>query len=222
MSKKKEWIGLIAAYIGAVLGLVGIMLYNINIRGGLPPVPRMLVTIGSRVLLMIIPIIVMIISRDKLSDYGFSKEKIGIQIAIGAMLGLVISVFLTLIPHLAGFGEYVDNGNRYNKAWMFVYDFTFFIFGVGLSEEFVFRGLIYEKIRRISGKDSIAVIVSSIMFGFIHLFGGNLIQVAITSVIGIIFAVLRLKIKRCSTLSLIVLHGVYDAMITVWASVFFG
>ena len=182
----------------------------------------MLVTIGSRVLLMIIPIIVMIVSKDKLSDYGFSKEKIGIQIAIGAVLGLVISVILTLIPHLAGFGEYIDNGNRYNKAWMFVYDFTFFIFGVGLSEEFVFRGLIYEKIRRISGKDSIAVIVSSIMFGFIHLFGGNLIQVAITSVIGIIFAVLRLKIKRCSTLSLIILHGVYDAMITVWASVFFG
>ena len=222
MSKKKEWIGLIAAYIGAVLGLVGIMLYNINIRGGLPPVPRMFATLGSRVLLMIIPIIVMIVSKDKLSDYGFTGEKIGIQILTGVILGLVISVFLTLIPHLAGFGEYVDNGNRYNKAWMFVYDFTFFIFGVGLSEEFVFRGLIYEKIRRISGKNCIAVIVSSIMFGFIHLFGGNLIQVAITSVIGIIFAVLRLKIKRCSTLSLIILHGVYDAMITVWASVLFG
>ena len=69
MSKKKEWIGLIAAYIGAVLGLVGIMLYNINIRGGLPPVPRMFATLGSRVLLMIIPIIVMIVSKDKLSDY---------------------------------------------------------------------------------------------------------------------------------------------------------
>ncbi len=37
--------------------------------------------------------------------------------------------------------------------------------------------------------------------------------------IGVFFCVCRLKIKNCSTLVLIIGHGVYDALITVFASV---
>ena len=40
-----------------------------------------------------------------------------------------------------------------------------------------------------------------------------------TAGIGALFCLCRIKIKNCSTLSLVIAHGVYDAMITVWANV---
>ena len=102
--------------------------------------------------------------------------------------------------------------------WQFVYEFFYCIFAVGFVEEFVFRGFIYEKINRISQKDMIAIIGSSVLFGVFHLFSGNLIQMLMTTCIGVFFCFCRLKVKNCSTLSLIIAHGVYDALITVWAS----
>ena len=89
---------------------------------------------------------------------------------------------------------------------------------IGLVEEFVFRGFIFEKIKRVAGKDIIAVIISSVFFGVFHFFSGNLVQMVMTACIGAFFCFCRLKIKNCSTLSLIIGHGVYDALITVFAS----
>ena len=64
----------------------------------------------------------------------------------------------------------------------------------------------------------IAIIGSSVLFGAFHLFIGNIIQMLITTGIGVLFCFCRLKIKNFSTLSLIIGHGVYDALITVWVS----
>ncbi|MDE7269600.1 MAG: CPBP family intramembrane metalloprotease, partial [Acetatifactor sp.] len=92
------------------------------------------------------------------------------------------------------------------------------IFAVGFVEEFVFRGFVYEKIKSINQKDMIAIIGSSVLFGVFHLFSGNIVQMIMTACIGAFFCFCRLKVKNCSTLSLIIGHGVYDALITVWAS----
>ena len=64
----------------------------------------------------------------------------------------------------------------------------------------------------------IAIIGSSVLFGVSHLFNGNIIQMLMTTGIGVFFCLCRLKIKNCSTLSLIIGHGVYDTLITVWSS----
>lgn len=64
----------------------------------------------------------------------------------------------------------------------------------------------------------VAIIGSSVLFGVFHLFSGNIIQMLMTTCIGAFFCFCRLKVKNCSTLSLIIGHGVYDALITVWAS----
>ena len=222
INKKKEWIGLIVGYIGTLAGLFGIIWINQNVLMALPLVGRMIVMIASRILLMIVPILLMIICKDKLSDYGFTRKRLGLQIALGILLGLAMSIVLTLIPFLFGFGKYLgnDNGRYYTELWQFAYDFLYLTVGVSLSEEFVFRGFIYEKIKRISGRDSITVIVSSFMFGLLHLFGGNIIQVIVTSFMGILFCLIRQKIRNCSLLTVIIVHGIYDAMITVWTAVF--
>ncbi len=219
MSKKKEWIYLIVGFFGAILGLYGVVSFNQFVLMSLPLGLRMISMIFVYWLIALIPIIVMFVNKDKLVDYGFSKNKMKFQIIVGVLIGIVMSVILTLIPHIFGFGEYVDSGKRYQFLWQFVYEFFYCIFAVGFVEEFVFRGFVYKKIKSISQKDMIAIITSSILFGVFHLFSGNIIQMLMTACIGVFFCFCRLKVKNCSTLSLIIAHGVYDALITVLASI---
>lgn len=202
-----------------MLGLLGVGLFNRFVLMSLPLALRMISMIFVYWLIALIPIILMIVNKDKLSEYGFSKEKISLQIISGVMIGFAMSFILTLIPHLLGFGEYVDNGKRYEYLWQFIYEFFYFIFAVAFVEEFVFRGFVYQKIKSLGQKDAIAIIGSSVLFGVFHLLGGNAIQMVMTAFIGAFFCFCRLKIKNCSTLSLIIAHGIYDAMITVFASV---
>ena len=67
-------------------------------------------------------------------------------------------------------------------------------------------------------KEFLAVILSSVLFGLFHISGGSIIQILITGLLGALWCIFRLKIKNCSTLSLIIMHGVYDGLITVMAS----
>jgi uncharacterized membrane protein YjjP (DUF1212 family) len=46
------------------------------------------------------------------------------------------------------------------------------------------------------------------------------IPVSVCAFIGALFCLFRLKIKNCSLLSLIIAHGIYDALIVVWTFVF--
>lgn len=218
MSKRKEWISLIVGFFGSMLGLYGVVAFYQFVLMSLPLGLRMVSMLLIYWLIALIPIVVMRVNKDKLVNYGFSKSKLGLQMIVGVLIGIAMSFILTLIPHLFGFGEYVDSGKGYKYLWQFVYEFFYCIFAVGFVEEFVFRGFIYEKINRISQKDMIAIIGSSVLFGVFHLFSGNLIQMLMTTCIGVFFCFCRLKVKNCSTLSLIIAHGVYDALITVWAS----
>lgn len=218
MSKKKEWICLIIGFLGAILGLYGVISFNQFVLMSLPLGLRMISMIIVYWLIALIPIIVMFVNKDKLVEYGFSKDKIKFQIIVGFLIGIAMSVILTLLPHLFGLGEYVDSGKRYQYLWQFIYEFFYCIFAVGFVEEFVFRGFVYKKIKNISQKDIIAIIASSVLFGMFHLFSGNIIQMLMTACIGAFFCFCRLNVKNCSTLSLIIAHGVYDALITVLAS----
>ena len=219
MTKKKELIYLIAGFLGALLGLFGVVSFNQFVLMSLPLALRMISTIFVYWLIALVPIIIIFVNKDKLAEYGFSKEKVTFQIIVGVIIGIVMSLILTLIPHLLGFGEYVDSGKRYEYLWQFVYEFFYCIFAIGFVEEFVFRGFVYRKIKSISQKDMIAIIGSSVLFGAFHLFSGNIIQMVMTACLGVFFCFCRLKIKNCSTLSLIIAHGIYDALITVFASI---
>lgn len=220
MNKKKEWICLIVGFLGAMLGLYGVVAFNQFVLMSLSLGLRMITMLLIYWLIALVPIILMFTIKDKLLAYGFSNDKICSQIIVGILIGITMSLILTLIPHLLGFGNFVDSGKRYKYLWQFFYEFIYCIFTIGFVEEFVFRGFIYEKIHRISQKNIIAIIGSSILFGIFHLFSGSIVQMLMTSCIGAFFCFCRLKIKNCTTLSLIIGHGLYDALITVWVSIF--
>lgn len=215
---KKELVPLIIGCAGAFIGLCGVIAFNRFVLMSLPLGLRMAAMIVIYWLVALIPAIAAVVVKDKFSDY-WNTDRIGYQILTGVLIGAAMSLVLTLVPHLAGVGAYVDNGKRYTELWQFAYEFLYCIAAVGLVEEFIFRGFIYNKIKKISGNDIAAVIGSSVLFGLFHLLGGNIVQVIMTTFIGALLCLCRLKIKNCSLLSLIIAHGIYDALITVWASV---
>lgn len=61
-----------------------------------------------------------------------------------------------------------------------------------------------------------------VMFGMLHLFSGGIVQAVCTSVLGMMFCLFKLKIKNCTTLTLMITHGVYDALIVVITAVVMG
>ena len=223
MEKKDKtlaWVGLIIGLIGIFSALFGVVAFNRYVVMLIPLIPRMITVIVSYWIVAAVPILVMIFSKDKVSDLGFTKEKIGFQILIGVLLGIGMSLVLTLVPHLAGFGDYVDNDHRYKYLWQFIYEFFYCTAAVAAVEELCFRGFVFSKVKKISDKEIVAIIVSSVLFGLFHIASFNVAQLIITTLLGLFWCICRKYIKNCTTLSLIICHGIYDAMITVWIFVF--
>lgn len=198
----------------------GVILFNRSVLKTLPIGLRMIGAISTSLLTVLVPLIITILNKDSSESLGFEKEHIRKQIIIGICIAFILSFLFTLIPHLAGLSMLVDNGKRYTQAWQFAYEILYCLIAVSLTEEFVFRGFIYQKCRAISGSETTAIIVSSFLFGVSHLLNGNIIQALVTALLGILWCILRLKIKDCTTLSLIIANSIYDFLITVWTAVF--
>ena len=167
--------------------------------------------------IFLVPIPLMILSKEKAIDTGFLKHKVPLQVLIGLTLGVSMCLIFTVVPILLGYKDMVSS-TRYTEAWQFVYQFSYSIFGVALVEEIFFRGYIFLKLLDIKNSKWFAVIVSSIIFGLFHIFQGNIIQVFVTMALGVIFCLFREKIRNCSLLSLIIAHGVYDGLIVLCVS----
>ena len=221
METKKRIINLIIGYFGALAGCYGVLMFNRYLLISLPLAARMVCMVVSYWLIALVPIFMMRWSKQSINSIGFTKEKMGMQVVIGMVSGLVIASLYFLVPYFMGFGAVVDNGSRYTKLWQFAFELMYFIVAVGAVEEIVFRGFVYSQIKEIFKNEWVAIIGSSALFGLFHILIGNMVQVCITTIIGFIFCMVRYKIKGCTILSLIIMHGVYDFMIMLYSSLLF-
>lgn len=221
MDKKKPFIYLIITIVGAFAGCFGINMFNSHVMMSLPLILRMILMVVTYWIIALVPIVIMVISKTSLRDIGFTKERIRSQIVTGIIFGIVVASAYFLVPYFIGFGELVDNGSRYNMLWQFAFEYFYFVVAVGVVEELIFRGIIYQQLMKLVKNEWGVIIVSSVLFGFFHMFTGNIIQILMTTIIGFVFAVIRYKNKRCSTLSLIFMHATYDFMIMVYSSLLF-
>lgn len=213
-------IQMVIALIGVFVGLLGVNAFNQYVLMSLPLVVRIFLMIVTYLPIALVPFCIVLFNKDKWSDYGFSKGKIGCQVLIGLATALCMSFVFTVIPHLAGKSDWVNNQHQYQYMWQFIYDFIYFIFAIALVEEFVFRGFFYKKLEILFGSAVGAIIGSSVLFGLFHFLGGNIVQIFLNGIIGAIFCICKVKIKNCTLVSVIIAHGVYDALITVWLNVF--
>lgn len=198
--------------------MYGIILFQRNFVIVFPLAVRSISVMILQWVLLIVPVSFMKISKESLFDYGFTNDKIGMQIVTGILVGAAFCVIFTLLPILLGFKEMVGQ-TSYTEVWQFCYEFIYMIFGVALVEEFFYRGFLFKRLQDISDSKWFPMIVSSIVFGFSHIFNGSMIQVVTTSILGIVFCVCRYKIKNCSTLSLIIAHGMHNALIVFLVSI---
>ena len=214
----REWVLLIIGVVGTLACLFGVVMFNRYVLGLLPLLVRGVLVIVMYWIIALVPIVLMIINKDKIEDLGFSKKKLWLQIIWGLAVAAVFFIVLTLVPILIGQGENFGNGNRYTEVWQFAHEFVYLVFGVAAVEELVFRGFVYLRIKNISGKDWVAVVGSSVLFGLFHIFGGNVLQIILTGCMGAVWCLMRLKIKNLSTTSLIIGHGVYDWLISLMSA----
>lgn len=215
MDKKQKVIQLIVSIVGVFITLFGVILFNRYLLMSYPVGTRMILMLVSQWILFIVPGLIMWLNKENISELGFNKKNITCQIGIGIIVALLMSLLFTVIPISLGFRDMVGS-TQYTKAWQFIYEFVYTIFGVALIEELIFRGYIFNKLLQIKDSKVPAIIISSVIFGLFHIFNGNVLQVIMTTMLGIVYCVLREKIKNCTTLSLIFIHGIYDALITFW------
>lgn len=89
--------------------------------------------------------------------------------------------------------------------------FAVFFFFVAASEELCFRGVVLRLLRKYINNDFLAIIISSVAFGAIHLvFNPSLFRFVTTTCIGLIFGFAAAKGRYCSLLTVILAHWFYD------------
>lgn len=217
-NSKKHIQQLIIAVVGVYIAAYLIVLFNNYLLMEFPMIVRMILLIITQWTLLIVPFILIKKNQEQISDYIEIKKNIPKQIIIGIILGLIMSFFFTLIPILLGFKEIVGS-TTYNQAWKFIYEFVYGVIGVALAEEIVFRGYVFNKLLQIKKSRFFAIILSSIIFGIFHIFNGNILQVFMTFIIGVIFCLCREKIKNCTLLSLIIIHGLHNWLIILLVTI---
>lgn len=216
-NKKKIIIEIIISVVGIFLCNFGVLMFNGNLMNSFPLIVKMILMIVMYWLIALVPIIFCVKNKYKFKDFGFSTNKVLKQVLLGIISSLVMSFIFVVIPILI-FGKentYVVSG--YNEIWKYIFMLVYYIVSVGLVEEFCFRGYLLNELKKISKNNAIPIIVTSVLFGFLHIFVGNIIQVIITSFMGLILVLCKEKIKDYSLLSLIIAHGIYDWSIIIIA-----
>lgn len=217
-SSTKNMIQILIAILLEFTILVGIVMFQQTIMMAFPLPVRAVLMIVIQWTLLIVPVLFMLKNKENLSHIGFSKRNILGQVIIGILVAIIMSSILTILPILVGLKDMVGS-TTYTKAWQFAYQFLYMILGVAFVEEIFYRGFLFKRLLDINGSKWFAIIISSIIFGLSHIMNGNIIQVIATSLLGVVFCLCREKIKHCTTLSLILIHGIHNACITLFVAI---
>lgn len=149
-----------------------------------------------------VPLCILIITKQSLSQIGFSKARNG-----------GIKAVLYFIPIIAAKMGYLFFGIKHSRAILVA--LLFFTVAIGLSEEIYFRGII---LRRLMMRFSIkqAVLLSSVLFAAVHaaqaFSGEGLVSIALAVANAFIFGVVasEIVILTESLILTIIWHALYD------------
>lgn len=164
----------------------------------------------------------------KLSGVEDVLRRKGIGFGRGLLVGmyfLVISVY-SLVGSVA-----IYEGARIFRPWYLILAFLLCMMCVGVTEEFLFRGVIAELLSRHFGATRAgvwkAVIISGILFGCAHLtnlIGGEptgvFVQAVMASFMGMVFAAIYFR-SGCIWVT-VFLHGFVDIAGTIVTGIYVG
>lgn len=175
--------------------------YSINFF----PNPTSMLKVLLNTLNASIAIIAMKLTKMKL-DIDFKNKK---QYVMGLIIGVLLSLCIVIIPILLGV-QIVGSHLEFNWA-ILINKLLFYMLIIGPFEELIFRVYIQDTcIGFFKYNKWVGIILSSILFGAVHLINGSLMQMIFATGIGLIFGLCKYNIKDCKYLSLAIAHGIYD------------
>lgn len=162
------------------------------------------------------PVLMCKIMKRPLSTLGYSKEKMLKQLRAAFIVLLMLFMYLTILTILVGGKLENTIGEKTTNVLILIRSLITTFFFVGFSEETLFRGYFLERIKTATNSDATAIVISSVMFGLWHYPANHsLMQVGLTTVIGFIIAISHVKLKNCTTFSVGLAHGTYDASLAL-------
>ncbi|MDY0828258.1 CPBP family intramembrane glutamic endopeptidase [Microbacterium sp. BG28] len=201
------WVAVVVVLVG-IVGAVAALLYSVVSGVG----GRLAVFFG---IYLAMAALVLLAHRfdglRKQIPLGFTRARPARQVIAGILLAVLLLMLVVGVPALAGaeVGGIVGAGQ--NTLWFaLVSSLT-----VGVAEELMFRGYLLGRLRIALASRVGAIIVSSVLFGLLHLVSGDIVQVLVTACIGALLATARVVLPSCSLASVIVAHVLYDASLAV-------
>ena len=203
-----------------ILAIVCFMafLYS-NLRSYLPGVVDFIFGMILWWFLLLLPI-AFFMRRDKEMprDIGFTKEKLPRQILLGVVLAICTLGVFNAISSLTGTVEFHWGGMAYISVGATLASLALNLLTVALVEETIYRGYLFRKLQNINQASWFAVTVSAICFGALHIPSFVFMQgstmgwypVLMATLIGAVYGICRMK--RATLLTLIIAHGIHNAV----------
>jgi len=213
IKRRNLWPEIIITYAAAILLF---WLGNMIIRAVDGMAARMAVQVIIYIGAISVPFTICVSKRMKMSFLGYTKANVGGQVAAALCIATILLFFVISLPMMAGVSKYAILGSKPSSPGIFAFYVIFNFVFAGLGEEFIFRGFLLKSLQTTTGSDAAAIIISSLMFGFVHFPGVfSVSNLLITTGIGLFFGLLRCKIKNCTPLALGIAHGLYGAIVII-------
>jgi len=177
---------------------------------------KMLLTVMVYVIFTAVPLTIMKVRKIPFKSLEFSKGNISKQLSVAAAVFAVTISVAVLIPLLAGINKTDVLSFKVSSLQVLIFYVFYDIICVGFGEEIAFRGYFYSRIKDTWSAEWLPAVASALLFGLLHFPNTlNIINVVMTSILGLGYGICRWKIKNCSLLSLALAHGLHDAVITI-------
>ena len=137
---------------------------------------------------------------------GFTKSRMLKQVGIGLLFGVIFIVGILCLMHFIwALPIYTA------RSGQAVFIMVIFQLIIAISEEVLFRGYFILRLNEIFNRQWASIMISALYFAAGHYFNYHYLpQTMIAFLLAVYVSILRLKIKNCSMLSLIIIHLVYD------------
>lgn len=196
---------ILAQLLGSVLVLVKIPTYIANMAAGI---------LYIMIAYFLLKLLCKKILKGDMSEYNIPAFKIEIKWVIVAILLplTVIAFYILFVP-----GSFEKNPlDMFTKLDLLSAGIFFTGFGAGIVEEMVFRGILMGTIEKRFNK-TVAIIVPSVLFGFVHVLGMgfDLLSCALVlmagTMVGIMFSLIASSTK--SIWNSAIVHAVWNIVI---------
>lgn len=172
-------------------------------------------TVGMGAAAMFTVGILLLAGHQSLASIGWTPRQFGLEILVGAgtLLLTYVVLFAAIIalsialPSLADQQPDAARAVKARMPEMSLAAMALFMAFVAIWEEVVFRGFVLTRLRVILGSWWLAVPISAVLFGSVHLYEGPL-AVVVVGFLGLILA--GLFIRRRSLVACIVMHFLHN------------